>query len=105
MGLAKRRTRGALNAIKSLLKAKRARGSSKAPSEKQVIQVEISKLKAALLSARVHLMDEIDQTWTIAEAAGEIPPERRTQLRLAGTHKVRTGADVSRGVCDLGGMI
>ena len=48
-------------------------------------------------------MDEIDQTWRIATATGEIPLARRAALRLACTHMVRTSADITRGAYDLGG--
>ena len=95
--------RGALDAVKLLAKAKRAQASSKTLSEKQVIQVAIAKYEAALRSARAYLMDEIDQTWRIATATGEIPLARRADLRLACTHMVRTGADVARGAYDIGG--
>jgi len=95
--------RGALGAIKTLASAKKPQGSSKTLSEKQVTQVEFAKLEAALRSARTFLLDELDQTWTIAETTGEIPLERRADLRLACTHMVRTAADVSRGAYDIGG--
>ena len=90
-------------AIKTLVKAKRAQGSSKTLAEKQITQAEVSKLTANLRSARIYLMDEIDQTWAIAEATGSIPLERRADLRLACTHMVRTGADIARRAYDLGG--
>lgn len=95
--------RGALESVKQLASQKRAQGSSKTLSEKQVIQVEISKLEAALRSARAYLFDEIDKTWVVAEATGEIPLERRADLRLACTHMTRTAADVVRGAYDIGG--
>lgn len=96
-------SRGALDAITSLVKKKRAQGSSKTLSEKQIIQAALSKLEAAHRSARAYLMDEIDQTWRIATATGEIPLARRAALRLACTHMVRTSADIARGAYDLGG--
>lgn len=95
--------RGALEAVKSLATAKRPQGSSKTLSEKQVTQLEIARLEADLRSARAYLYDEIDQTWQMAQSTGEIPLARRADLRLACTHIVRTGADVSRAAYDLGG--
>lgn len=95
--------RGALRAIKSLAQSKRPQGSSKTLSEKQIVQVEVSKLEAALRSARAYLMDEIEQTWAVAQKTGAIPLERRADLRLACTHMVRTSAEVTRGTYDLGG--
>lgn len=95
--------RGALEAIKMLATAKRPQGSSKTLSEKQVTQVELSKMEAALRSARAYLMDELDQTWGLAETTGSIPVERRADLRLACTHMVRTAAKVARKSYDIGG--
>ncbi|MEM9668921.1 MAG: acyl-CoA dehydrogenase family protein [Pseudomonadota bacterium] len=95
--------RGALESVKQLATKKKSQGSSKTLSEKQVTQVEISKLEAALRSARAYLFDEIDKTWAVAEATGKIPLERRADLRLACTHMTRTAADVVRGCYDIGG--
>lgn len=95
--------RGAINAITKLAKTKRSQGSSKTLSEKQVTQLEIAKLEAALRSARAYLMDEVEQTWAIAQSTGDIPLARRADLRLACTHMVRTSADVSRTAYEMGG--
>ncbi|MEO1406920.1 MAG: acyl-CoA dehydrogenase family protein [Pseudomonadota bacterium] len=95
--------RGALESVKQMISKKKAQGSSKTLSEKQVVQVEISKLEANLRSARSYLFDEIDKTWSVAEATGRIPLERRADLRLACTHMTRTAADVVRGAYDIGG--
>lgn len=95
--------RGAINAITKLAKTKRSQGSSKTLSEKQVTQLEIAKLEAALRSARAYLMDETEQTWAIAQSTGDIPLARRADLRLACTHMVRTSADVSRTAYEMGG--
>ncbi|MEL7130282.1 MAG: acyl-CoA dehydrogenase family protein [Pseudomonadota bacterium] len=95
--------RGALEDIKSLATAKKPQGSGKTLAEKQVVQVEVAKMEAALRSARAYLFDEIDKTWTIAGAKGEIPLQRRSDLRLACTHMTRTSADVVRMAYDLGG--
>lgn len=102
-GVALGNARGALEAIKTLAMTKRAQGSSKTLSEKQVTQVEIAKREAALRSARTYLFDELDQTWQIAQSAGQIPLERRADLRLACTHMVRTCADITRSAYDIGG--
>ncbi|MEM8636333.1 MAG: acyl-CoA dehydrogenase family protein [Pseudomonadota bacterium] len=95
--------RGALESVKQMVASKKAQGSTKTLAEKQVTQVEISKLEAALRSARAYLFDEIDKTWEVAEATGGIPLERRADLRLACTHMTRTAADVVRGAYDIGG--
>lgn len=95
--------RGALDAIKAIATKKKPQGSGKTLAEKQVVQADLAKLEAAHRSARAYLMDEIDQTWAVAQSEGEIPLNRRADLRLACTHMVRTSADVCRGAYDLGG--
>lgn len=95
--------RGALTATKALIKTKRAQGSSRTLSEKEAIQIEIAKLEAAMRSARAYLFEETGEVWEIAQSTGEIPLEARADLRLACTHMVRTGAEVSRRAYDLGG--
>lgn len=95
--------RGALDAIKTLAGTKRAQGSSRPLSEKQVTQVELAKLEAKLRSARAWLLDELELTWAIAQASGEISLERRADLRLACTHMVRSSADVCLGAYEIGG--
>ncbi|MEL7481608.1 MAG: acyl-CoA dehydrogenase family protein [Pseudomonadota bacterium] len=95
--------RGALNALKDLAQNKKSQGSSKTLAEKQVVQTDFAKLEAALRSARAYLFDEIDQTWDVACSDGEIPLERRADLRLACTNMVRVSADVCRSAYDIGG--
>ena len=95
--------RGALESVKRLARTKKAQGSSKTLSEKQVTQTDIAKLEAQFRSARAYLYDEIDKTWDVATETGAIPLEQRADLRLACTHMVRTAADVARGAYEIGG--
>lgn len=95
--------RGAVEAVKALAMSKRPQGSSKTLREKQTIQVDMSKIEASLRSARAYLIDEVEQTWAIAQSIGTIPLARRADLRLACTHMVRTAADVTRRAYDIGG--
>ncbi len=95
--------RGAIDAIKDLATKKKSQGSAKTLAERQTVQAELAKLEAAWRSARAYLMDEIDRTWAVAEATGEIPLEQRADLRLACTHMTRTGADITRVAYDIGG--
>ena len=95
--------RGSLEDIKALAKAKKSQGSSKTLAEKQVTQIEISKLEASHRSARAYLFDEIEKTWEIAQSTGEIPLARRADLRLACTHMTRTSAEITRIAYDIGG--
>lgn len=95
--------RGALNSFVELAQVKKNQGSSKTLAERQVIQAEYAKMEASLRSARAYLMDEIEQTWHIANTTGAIPLERRAALRLACTNMTRTSADITRTAYDLGG--
>lgn len=95
--------RGTLNAFADLAGAKKNQGSSKTLSERVNIQAEMAKMTAAFRAARAYLHDEIDLTWEVAQSSDDIPVERRAALRMACTHMVRTGADISRNCYDLGG--
>ncbi|MEM8616802.1 MAG: acyl-CoA dehydrogenase family protein [Pseudomonadota bacterium] len=94
---------GALDALIILGKAKKNQGSAKTLGERATVQAKTAEMQAAFRAARAYLFDEIDQTWDVAQANGEIPVERRAALRLACTHMVRTGAEIARGCYDLGG--
>jgi len=66
-------------------------------------QVALAEKTAALRSARCYAEDCVGQAWDDAKGKGEISVEARTNLRLACTHAVRTGADVCRAMYELGG--
>lgn len=97
--------RGALDAFIALAQGKKNQGSRKTLSERAIIQSETARIEAAWRSARTYLYDEIDQTWDVARFEGEIPVERRSALRMACTHMVRTAADVCRVTHDLAGGV
>ncbi len=95
--------KGALNAFIQLGSAKKSQGSRKTLGERAPIQAETSRLMAAFRAARAYLHDEIELTWEVAQNSDEIPVDRRAALRMACTHMVRTGAEISRVCYDLGG--
>lgn len=95
--------RAALDAFAELASAKKSQGSKRTLAERGTVQGEYAKMEAAWRSARAYYFDEIDTTWAVASATGEIPLERRAALRLACTHMVRTGAYICRTAYDLGG--
>ena len=97
--------KGALNAFLDLGRVKKNQGSRKTLGERAVIQAETAQLMAQFRAARAYLMDEIDQTWDVAQVSGEIPVERRAALRMACTHMVRTSADICRATYDMGGGV
>jgi alkylation response protein AidB-like acyl-CoA dehydrogenase len=96
-------TKGALNALIELGKVKKNQGSGKTLGERATVQAKTAEMLAAYRAARAYLFDEIDQTWDVAQASGDIPVERRAALRLACTHMVRTGAEITQACYDLGG--
>ncbi|MEM9055290.1 MAG: acyl-CoA dehydrogenase family protein [Pseudomonadota bacterium] len=96
-------TKGALNALIELGKVKKNQGSAKTLGQRATVQAKTAELLAAYRAARAYLYDEIDQTWDVAQASGDIPVERRAALRLACTHMVRTGAEITQACYDLGG--
>lgn len=96
-------TKGALNALIELGKVKKNQGSGKTLGERATVQAKTAEMLAAYRAARAYLFDEIDQTWGVAQASGDIPVERRAALRLACTHMVRTGAEITQACYDLGG--
>lgn len=97
--------RGALSEFKALALGKKNQGSSRTLAERSTIQSEFARMDASLTAARAYLLHEIDQTWEVAQANGEIPLERRADLRLACTHMVRTAAEVCRTAHDLAGGV
>lgn len=95
--------RGALDALIELVTNKRSQGSKKTLAERQIIQSDVAQLEAQWRSARAYLVDEINRTWEVALSTGDVPVERRSDLRLACTHMTRTGADICRSAYDIGG--
>jgi indole-3-acetate monooxygenase len=97
--------RGALDAFTELALGKKNQGSRKTLAERATIQAETARIEASWRAARTYLYDEIDQTWDVAQFEGEIPVERRSALRMACTHMVRTSADICRTAHDLAGGV
>ena len=95
--------KGALDAFIDLGSVKKSQGSRKTLGERATVQTETARMMAQFRAARAYLHEEIDLTWEIAQHSAEIPVERRAALRMACTHMVRTGAEITRTSYDLGG--
>lgn len=95
--------RGAMDDFMELAHVKTPQGSTKVLAGKSQVQVEVSKAEALLSSARAFVFDEVEKAWEKASSDGEMTLETRAKLRLAATHAVRTSADVTRMLYDLGG--
>lgn len=95
--------KGALQSFIDLASVKKNQGSKKTLGERNIIQTEGAQMMASFRAARAYLYDEIEKTWDVAQNSDDIPVERRAALRMACTHMVRTGADITRKCYDLGG--
>lgn len=102
-GVASGNARAALDLARQALAARRPLGSARSAAERATVQAEIATAEARLTAARALLFDTLHTAWDTATSVGEVPLETRARLRLAATHMVRTGADVTRTAYDLGG--
>jgi alkylation response protein AidB-like acyl-CoA dehydrogenase len=95
--------RGAIDDLLDLAGRKVALGARRALAEKPMTQAAVGQAEAALRAARAFYYQAIDDAWQTAESGGPVSVELRTGLRLAATHAVRTSAEVTRSMYDLGG--
>jgi alkylation response protein AidB-like acyl-CoA dehydrogenase len=71
--------------------------------DQSLTQLTVGQAEAALTSARLYLMDSVNNIWEDA-VRGAPSLERRVALRLAGTHAIRVGAQVVESIyADCGG--
>jgi alkylation response protein AidB-like acyl-CoA dehydrogenase len=96
--------RGAIDDFIDLAAGKKSLGSSRTLAERPQVQLAIAESEAALRAARVLMYQSIDDAWQAAQQHKEpVSEQLRLGLRLAATHVVRTAADVTRSMYDLGG--
>jgi alkylation response protein AidB-like acyl-CoA dehydrogenase len=95
--------RGAIDELKELAVGKVSQGSSRTLAQRPATWSAVAAAEAALRAARAFYYQAIDEAWAAAQRSGPVSVELRTGLRLAGTHAVRTAADVTRTMYDLGG--
>jgi len=98
--------RGAIEDLGELAAVKVGQGSSRTLAQRPATWSSVAQAEASLRAARAFYYQAIEEAWQAAQAAvaGEpVSVALRTGLRLAGTHAVRTSADVARSMCDLGG--
>ncbi|WOE74965.1 acyl-CoA dehydrogenase family protein [Alterisphingorhabdus coralli] len=94
---------GALDEIKAMAKAKKNPATGKTMAERQVTQVDIAKAEAKLGAAEAYFREAIATCWEAATSTGELSPEQRAQLRLAGAYATECAADVAKTAYTLGG--
>lgn len=88
--------RGAMDDFLELAKTKFKKGGAR-------VQAEVAQAEATLSASRAFMKSEVEQAYELAATSGEMTIETRARLRLAATHAVRTSADVTRSLYDLGG--
>lgn len=95
--------RGAIEDLVELSAEKTSLGSSRKLAERHATQAAVAEAEAALRAARALYYEAIEEAWAAAQEPAPVPPGARLSLRLAATHAVRTAADVTRSMYDLGG--
>jgi alkylation response protein AidB-like acyl-CoA dehydrogenase len=95
--------RGAIDDLLDLAGRKVALGARRTLAEKPMTQAAVGQAEAGLRAARAFYYQAIDEAWQAAESGEPVSVELRTGLRLAATHAVRTSAEVTRSMYDLGG--
>ncbi|MET0136583.1 MAG: acyl-CoA dehydrogenase family protein [Kibdelosporangium sp.] len=95
--------RGAIDDLIELAAGKKALGSSRTLAERSQTQAVVAASEAALRAARLLMYRSIDDAWLAAQHQEPVSDALKAGLRLAATHVVRTSADVTRAMYDLGG--
>jgi indole-3-acetate monooxygenase len=95
--------RGAIEDLSELAAVKVGQGSSRTLSQRPATWSAVAEAEASLRAARALYYEAIDAAWEATSSPDPVSVELRTGLRLAATHAVRTGAEVARAMCDLGG--
>lgn len=88
--------RGAMDDFLALAKTKFKKGGAR-------VQAEVAQAEATLSAARAFMKSEVEEAYELAATSGDMTTQTRARLRLAATHAVRTCADVTRALYDLGG--
>lgn len=95
--------RGSINDLVELSREKTPQGSACVLAERSQTQVALAEAEAQLSGARAFVFEAVERAWEKAKADGEIDIPTRARVRLAATHAVRSAADVTRAMHDLGG--
>ena len=95
--------RGAIDDLVGLAGGKVPTGARRPLAERASTQVEVAKAEGLLRAARTYLLDSAETAYEGASRTGVLTLEDRANLRIAATHAVRTCADITRMMHDLGG--
>jgi alkylation response protein AidB-like acyl-CoA dehydrogenase len=95
--------RGAIDDLKALAVDKIGLGSSRTLAQRPATWAAVAQAEASLRAARALYYQSVEDGWAMVQADEPVPVQARTGLRLAATHAVRTAAEVTRAMYDLGG--
>jgi indole-3-acetate monooxygenase len=102
-GVALGNARGAIDDLIEMAGGKIPTGSRRVLAERASTQVDVARAEAMLGAARTYLLDQAQTAFEGASARGALTLSERANLRIAATHAVRTSAEVTRIMHDLGG--
>jgi indole-3-acetate monooxygenase len=102
-GVALGNARGAIDDLVEMAGGKVPTGSRRPLAERASTQVDVARAEGQLRAARTYLHDSAQTAFENASQNGELSLADRANLRIAATHAVRTSAEVTRIMHDLGG--
>jgi indole-3-acetate monooxygenase len=102
-GVALGNARGAIDDLIEMAGGKVPTGSRRILAERASTQVDVARAEGMLGAARTYLLDQAEIAYAGASATGTLTLAHRANLRIAATHAVRTSAEVTRIMHDLGG--
>ncbi|ALG15031.1 hydroxylase [Kibdelosporangium phytohabitans] len=95
--------RGAIDDLLAIAGTRKSLGSSRTLAERSHTQSTVASCEAALRAARLLMYQSIADAWQAAQGGEPVSESLRVGLRLAATHVVRTSAEVTTAMYELGG--
>lgn len=95
--------RGAIDDLTELAASRKSLGSSRTLAERSSTQAIVAESEAALRAARLLMYQSIADAWQAAQGDEPVGERLRLGIRLAATHVVRTAAQVTTAMYELGG--
>jgi indole-3-acetate monooxygenase len=102
-GVALGNARGAIDDLVEMAGGKVPTGSRRPLAERASTQVDVARAEGQLRAARTYLLNSAETAFENATQQGKLSLTDRANLRIAATHAVRTSAEVTRIMHDLGG--
>jgi indole-3-acetate monooxygenase len=102
-GVALGNARGAIDDLVHMAGGKIPTGSRRVLAERASTQVDVARAEGLVGAARTYLLDNAHKAFDNATQNGLLSLIDRANLRIAATHAVRTSAEVTRIMHDLGG--